>query len=158
MDSFCRYILMIICAALVVGILSDLMPQKGSSGKLFRMIGGLFLAFSMISPIVKLDFSKLDLFFEEFQLEGNMHAAAGESEGDKMYRSIIKSRTEAYILDKAGLYGAQINADITLSEDASAKPESALMKGNVSPYVKKQLTDILEEELGISKENQKWIE
>lgn len=157
MEEFSGYILSVVAAAIIVGIPGDLISKNGSMGKIYRLIGGLFLSFTIISPMVNLDFSNINDFFEDFALEAEYHAAAGESEADKSYRAIIKSRAEAYILDKAELYQASIRADVTLSDEESAVPVSVQLIGNVSPYAKIQLSEIIEAELGIAKENQKWI-
>lgn len=157
MEEFCRYVMSVISAALVVGILTDLSGKNGSISAVIRLIGGLFLAFAIASPVAKLDFSNVDRFFEEFSLEGEYHAGTGEAEADNAYRSIIKSEAEAYILDKADAMQAQIQAEVTLSDGDVPIPVSVRLSGDVSPYAKAQLEAMLEEELGISKENQKWI-
>jgi hypothetical protein len=46
---------------------------------------------------------------------------------------------------------------VYLSEDTIPVPISVEIRGSVSPYGKQQLTKLLEEELGIAKENQLWI-
>lgn len=148
--------LSVIAAALIIGILGDLMPKSGSMGNLFRMIGGLFLAFTLISPVVRLDFSNLDDFLGEFAADAEYHSEAGASQADEMYRSIIKSRTEAYILDKAVELQTELGAEVKLSSDANAVPVSVQLTGEVSPYAKGILSQMIEEELGIAKENQIW--
>jgi len=158
MEGVSGYILSVISAALVLGILGDLLPKNGGMGKLYRLIGGLFLSFTIISPVVKLDFSNVFNFYDDFLLKGERYSESGMSDADQMYRSIIKSQTEAYILDKAELYQAEIGAEVILSEEDIPVPCAVQLIGSASPYAKKQLSEVMERELGIAKENQKWIE
>ena len=157
MEVFSRYVLSVISAALVVGILTDLHGKNGSIHVPMRMIGGLFLLFVVLTPAADLDFTNLDRFFEDYSVDGAYYAEAGNSDAELVYRSIIKTKAEAYILDKAKALQADIEASVTLSQEETVVPVSARLKGNVSPYAKGELTRIMEEELGIAKEHQQWI-
>ena len=75
---------------------------------------------------------------------------AGEAEGN-----IIKSRVQAYILDKADSFGTSLEVEVILDQDHI--PVSVELQGNISPYARAQLTEIIEEDLGIPKEHQLWI-
>ena len=50
-----------------------------------------------------------------------------------------------------------LETDITICREGTPIPERAVLYGQVSPYVKGQLMEILEKDLGIAKENQVWI-
>lgn len=157
MDKLSGYVLSVIAAALILGILKGIIGSNGSAAALMRLVGGLFLAFVMIQPIAKFDFSAITAFIEDSSVEGELTAAQGERIADEEYRSIIKSNVEAYILDKAQTCGAQLSVEVTLSEEDDAVPEEVRLRGNVSPYAKSQLQTMMEEDLGIAKENQIWI-
>ena len=157
MGAFSNYILSVICAAFVLGILDSIFNQKGSTGGLLKLIGGLFLAFTMLSPVVRMDFSGIWNFLEEYTVAGESAAAVGESMAEEEYRTIIKSETEAYILDKANVLGVTLAVEVTLSRDEVPVPVEAVLRGAVSPYAKQQLQQMMETELDIAKENQLWI-
>ena len=157
MAALSKYILSVICAAFVVGIFSSFFDKKGSTGMLLKLMGGLFLTFTMISPVVNLDFSNIWDFLEECTLKGENAAAWGEAMAEEEYRTIIRERTEAYILDKADALGVTLSVEVTLSDDDVLVPEEAALRGKVSPYAKQQLQQMMETELGIAKENQLWI-
>lgn len=157
MAQFSRYVLSVISAGLVIGILRELAGKNGSIGGIIRVICGLFLTFTIIAPVSRLDFSSIDLFIREYSLEGAHYSAQGEADADRTYQAIIKEQTEAYILDKAQSLQVKIQADVTLDESDVPVPVFVCLSGDVSPYAKQQLEVMLEEELGIAKENQKWI-
>lgn len=151
------YVLSVTAAAIIIGILTSLMDGKGGAAALVKMIGGLFLAFVIVQPIAKLDVSAMLSFTEGFARDGETAAAEGENMAAEAVADIIKTNTQAYILDKAETYRAELTVEVTLSQDQVPVPVAASLKGNVSPYAKAQLQKILEDDLGIPKENQLWI-
>lgn len=80
----------------------------------------------------------------------------GTKLADDARREIIKAEAEAYILDKAGSYGLQLEVCVTLREDDIPVPESVCIAGAVSPYARTRLEILIENELGIPKERQLW--
>lgn len=158
MEQLGKYILSVTAAAAVTGILSGLSDPKSGIGALLKLIGGLFLAFTVISPVAKLDFESLTAFAESYSSEAAAAAAVGENIRSDAVADIIKSRLEAYILDKAGMYQAELTVEVVLSQEDESVPEGVTLRGSVSPYVKGQLQRMIEEDLGIPKENQEWIE
>lgn len=157
MTGLNTYILGIGAAALVCGILACLNDEKSSAGILTRMVCGLFLTIVVIKPISNLNYSYLDVFSETFD-DGALEAAsAGTELALDARREIIKAETEAYILDKASLYGAQLEVQVTLSDGEISIPESVCLNGAVSPYAKSNLKNLISNELGIPEERQLWI-
>lgn len=151
MDELRQYVLSVIAAGLIFGIL------KGISGQrvLVKLAGGLFLMFVIVQPLADFDFSAMADYMESFTEEGEDTAAIGAAMGDEAYRSVIKAEVEAYILDKADAMGAALTASVTLDENA--KPLAVRLQGHLSPYSRVRLEQMMEDELGISKENQLWI-
>lgn len=154
MESLRQYVITVTAAAIIAGILAGFMDEKSSSGGLIRLIAGLFLAFAVISPVVQLDWDGITASLSDFSAEGSLAAAEGENIASETYSSIIKSETEAYILDKAAELSAELEVEVTL--DDGYVPAFVAIRGAVSPYAKLRLQQILEDDLGISKENQIW--
>lgn len=155
MDALRQYVITVTEAAILVGILTALTGKNGTSGTLIKLLGGLFLAMAALSPVLKLDFAALADITAGYSAEGEAAAAYGEELAQNQYRAIIKERLEAYILDKAAGYEAQLEAEVTVNREGI--PESAILRGAVSPYAKQQLKRILAEDLGIGEEAQTWI-
>lgn len=149
------YFLSVICAAFLCGITGGLIDKKGNAGTLLKLISGIFLAFTVIRPIADIKVEELSIFTTDLMAEGESAAAMGEEITRDAMASIIKQETQAYILDKAGLFGLILTADVSL--DASLKPVSVILTGNAIITQREKLSDIIENDLGISKENQRWI-
>lgn len=157
MEQLRQYVLSVAAAAILVGILTGLASKNDSSCVLLRMIGGLFLAFTVIRPVVSLDVGNIQSYIAAFSENGAASVAEGENLAMDAYCSYIKTETEAYILDKAEGYGADLSVEVYLDEGEAILPVAARLQGSVSPYTKARLQEMMEEDLGISKENQIWI-
>lgn len=157
MDRAGEFVISITAAAILVGVLTGLTDRKDTFSTLIRMIGGLFLAFTAIRPLVSLEIVNIGAYIDAFSLSGTAAAENGENIAQDAYCSYIISRTEAYILDKAEGYGASLTVEVSLSSSEAPVPESVRIRGQLSPYAKLCLQEMMEQELGISKENQIWI-
>ena len=150
MNGLTQYILTVVTAAMLVGILQSLAGQ-GTMGTLTKLLGGVFLALTMLSPVLKLEIPDPAEWFEDLVMDGESLAAEGEAMAADAKEDIIRSQVEAYILDKAG-------ADLTVSVelDAEGIPCGVTLTGDVSPRTKAQLSRMLAEELGLGEEVQQW--
>lgn len=157
MQQLKEYVISVVAAAVIVGIITGLLHKKDMSAILIRMIGGLFLAFTVIRPVVAMDIADIGSYIAAFSESGADAVQEGEKLADDAYRMYIKSKTEAYILDKAAAFGGQLEVEVTLDEEDIPVPVSIRIEGNVSPYAKASLREMMVHDLGILEENQLWI-
>lgn len=155
MEVLRQYVISVVAGAIVCGIAMGLLP-KGTGRTALKMLCGLILSLCVLRPVVKGDFLDRIRFDDLLFDEARRTAALGEEYSARAMRDIIKSETEAYILDKAQSLGARIMAEVSLSADVPPVPAGVRITGNLSPYARYQLTEYICRELGISKENQVW--
>lgn len=150
-----QYIVSIVSAALVCGILTSFMKDCGVK-KVLKLLCGLFLTFTVIKPITGLTIPELPALGPIY--EGAEEAAQeGESFTRDTLTNIITEESEAYILDKAKEMEVLLTVEVaTSSEDGLPVPESVTLEGDISPEARQKLSQIITEELGIPKENQLW--
>ena len=158
MEALRKYILSVTAAAILFSILQSLLDKKNGNSVLLRLIGGLFLAFTIIAPIAEVKIDHLLDIPLDFSIESNDIAAQSYDTALSEMHDIIKERCEAYILDKASAYQVKLNVDVTLTHSEIPIPSAVQLQGSVSPYVKTTLQTWIWNEMGISKENQLWIE
>lgn len=156
MEQIGKYMLSVICAAVLCAIVIRLPAQDASTKKLIQTAAGLFMVFTLIQPIAEIKISDLPLFLEDFSSDARDAAAEGELQTNNALHQSIKQQLESYILDKAAALGASVKVDIVLSESAIPVPVAVVLSGNISPYHKVQIGNILETELGLTGENQIW--
>lgn len=148
--------LSVICAALVCGILTD-MSAKTSFEKLIRLLCSVFLAVTVVYPLIRYRFPEWNADMSIFQ-PGDEDAVA---QGEKIYfqsiASIIRTETEAYILKEAKSIGADLTVAVELDAGNPPAPESVTIRGNFEASVETTLSQLIADELGIPKEHQTWI-
>lgn len=154
MSGAAGYILTVTAAAVLAAIVKHLAGQ-GAMGTLIRFLCGLFLVLTMLSPLLKLELPALDDWLADFRYDGRDAADTGAEMAAEARHHIIKSRMEAYILDKAALYGAELRVDVDL--DGSGIPEGVTLEGKISPGTRQVLARWMTTELGIEEEMQHWI-
>ena len=156
MESLRAYLIGLVAAAILTGIVTQLMGDKGTQGAMIKLISGLFLVFTVIAPIANIDLSGLRDFSADFSEAGEEAALIGEDITRESLAAVIKQRSEAYILDKAAGLDVELEVDVTVSDDKMPVPSAVLIRGKVSPYAKARLQSIIVENLGIDKEKQIW--
>lgn len=157
MDSMKNYFISIIAATIICSIVTGLVGNKSTVGSITKLLTGLFLIITVISPLTKLNINSVTKFFSDFSTDASEIVTQSEDAVQSEMTAIIKSQTEAYILDKASIMGLDIDIQVTMSESLPSVPETVVIKGSIAPYSKQQLEQILCNDLGIAKENQHWI-
>lgn len=157
MEALRQYLLSVTAAAILCSIVMKLLGKKGTASSVGKMLTGLFLAFTVMSPFAKLEIGKVSDFTNAFEADAADAVAAGQNHTRKAMAEIIKSQSEAYILDKAKALGVELTVEVAVSEADIPIPTAVRLKGKVSPYVKSQLQTAIKDGLGILKENQIWI-
>ena len=156
MESVKTYLLSIVAAAVVCGIITRLVGEKGTQGAMVKLIAGLFLAFTVIRPVADIRLDTLTDFTDLYTDAGVQAAAEGERMTKDALRSSIKAQTEAYILDKAAGLDLNLEVEVTVSQDEIPVPNAVRLSGKASPYAKSRLQEIITQEIGVDKENQLW--
>ena len=147
------YILSVTCAAVLAAILR-IMAGEGAMGKLTKLLSGLFLAVTVLSPLVKLEIPDPARWLEDYMEEGEAAARAGEAMAKDYSDAVISAELEAYILDKAAERGCAIGAEVSLGD--GGLPELVILSGEISPADKAELSRMLARELGIGEEAVIW--
>ena len=151
------YILRIVMAAIVCAIAGGLLNEKTTAGKLARLLCGIFLTITVFSPFANVRFQNITDYFDDISVEAQSYVEDGTTAAENSINGIIKRQTEAYILDKANLMGLEITVEVELDEEENSVPCGVKLTGNASPYAKQVLGAYIAENLGVAKENQRWI-
>ena len=153
MEGIRQYVFTLIVATLICTLLSGLFRSVGTR-EWMRIISGAFLLITAATPISDLKMISPMTYTPSFLQEASCITAEGEYKMHQALSDIIKSETETYIYDKASKENADLKITITIGEDY--RPVSAELEGEISLQSRKELEEILEAELGITKEHQIW--
>lgn len=150
-----RYVLSVICAALISGVALSLAQSSAAKG-VVKLLCGAFLAVTVVSPLTRMDLeSLLDLPFPDRDDVETM-TAAGERMARKSLEESIVARCAAYIQDKAAACGAEVSVEIGVSGDPIPVPGEAVITGNLSPAAREKLKTMIHSDLGIPEESIRW--
>lgn len=155
-DSIREYIFQVVATSVICGVCTSLTDKKTLPGSIIQIFAGIIMAITFISPLVDFRFNDLKEYYESISVDSNSVVEEGTEYHDELLNQSIKQQTQAYIVDKASSMNADLTVEVTLSCDEFPFPESATISGRVSPYVKNKLSNIIESDIGISKENQIW--
>lgn len=154
MGSIKEYLISVCVAAIVCGILSQLTEQKGSIGPLMKLLCGLFMLITALSPVITLPIHEFQSYFDQLSVEAEYIAGIGENSAKDQMEQILEDRTRAYIVEKAVALGATLDVEVILQDSV---PSAVYLSGAISPYTKHLLTEYIENNLGIAAEDLKWI-
>lgn len=155
MDSIRQYLLTIIAGAMICAILSKVSFRSTANSALIKLLSEIFLLILIVSPLIKVRLPDLNNFFSEGILRTDA-IAYGESYAQIQSDEIIKESATAYILDKASNMQADIQVEVFLTDSSPKIPESVVICGDVSPYIKTVLQSMIADELGVPEEAQIW--
>lgn len=157
MSGIAEYLLTVSSAAIACSIAKSIAGEKSTAGKITKVVSGIFLTVTLISPVVSIHITDVTEFFEDYRIEASEITEAGAQMANTAMGDIIKCNTEAYILEEAAELGLDIAVEVTLCDSDPPAPYQVIITGVIPPYKKSVLTQFIANDLGIPQENQRWI-
>ena len=157
MANLRQYIIAVTAASIICGIVKSISNEKNGSATILRLVSGIFMTVTVLSPVVRLELNALPILSEDFLDQAKTAAAVGEEVAIDEINAIITKQTQAYILDKAAAFGARLQVEVHIAKDGTYRPKTVTLQGSISPYAKSRMQQIIEEDLQIAKEDQQWI-
>lgn len=157
MQAIRQYIISVTVAALICAVLIGLLGKKGTAAAVGKLLAGVFLSIAVISPLTDFRISDLTGYVDALSTDADDAVQTGTKAAQQALAEGIKSRSEAYILDKAAELNVQVTVEVRLTEDDPPVPCAVRIQGDVSPSAKAGLSRLIADDLGIAKEAQEWI-
>lgn len=153
MEDIRTYILRVVIAAMITGVLSSL-TSNGSFRSALRLVCGIFLSGVVLQPFSG-GIPEISLNWTKYTSQkADELAQEGSRAAQSAMEDIITGELKAYILDKAASLDTSVEVNVQLNEDLL--PEFVQVKGDITTSARRELEKLLEEELGVPKENQAW--
>ena len=156
MDGIREYLIGVVAAALLCGIITTLTGTKGTVGLAVKLVSGLLMLLAVIRPWTSISLDNLFGWAEDITADGTGFVASGEILAEEAYRMGIKQQTEAYIVDEARALNCDLTVEVILSDEEIPVPMQVRLTGEVSPYARQTLTNMITERLGIKREDLIW--
>jgi len=157
MIGFLRdWIVGITCAAMAAAVLHAFLPKSGGVGRAGRLAAGLLMMLCAVGPLAGLDYDSLAQSLSELRLERSQYAQELEVQNSEILNELIKSETQAYILDKAEGLGVRCQALVTyaLDEEGRPYPSEVHITGELTEEQERRLSEMLEADLGVPVQKQ----
>ena len=149
-----QWLLGIVACALLVS-LCELFTPSGAMRRSMHFTGGLILMLAFLQPVTSIDLGELTLDLGEYRAAVAQAKLELSGEREDALRDGIAERTGAYIEDKAAQLGRPVRALVeTEDTDGAPLPVRVTLWGAENAA----LSDWIETQLGIAKENQTWKE
>ena len=152
-----EYVLSIVIAGIICAVTRCLLDENSSTGKISQILTGIFMCVTIVAPLSNFSFSDIAYYFDGLTVDSAVYIDDGKTATQNSVSEIIKSQAEAYILDKAKSMGLDISVEVELDDNNHSIPCGITIDGSVSPYIKEVMGDYIEQTLGITRENQRWI-
>lgn len=156
MEALRSYILSVTAAAVLCAIVSTLVGNKGMIAAVMKLLTGVIMACVVVQPLGSAVTAELKDYMQNLDIQTSAAVTAGSAAAEEVLSERIIQQTQAYILDKAAELDAELTVDVILKPGDIPVPSGVIISGNVSPYAKKELQDMIAGDLGISKEAQTW--
>ena len=150
-----EWLVSVVIVTLLLSVAQTMIPE-GTIRKIASFIGGLILLITLVQPLLRTDLGSLRLHFEDYETAIQERQTELEDAGQEEMSSLIEEKTQAYILDKAGSLGLEVEVRVAAEygEDGIPYPYEAEIDGPRS----EELAAYMERELGIPEERQVWNE
>lgn len=150
------YIIGIAAAALLCAAVKSF-QIKGAIGAVINLACSVVMILCVLSPLTRIRFNSIGDIISDAQHAGAAAAMEGSEAARDAAAGIITGEVSAYILDKAEALGVELTVEVELEHEGIPIPRAVTLRGNVSPYAKQILSDLIRDELGIEVEAQRWI-
>ncbi len=156
MGEIKQYILSVTVAAVVCALVMSICGTKKTENAILRVISGLFLAATVISPWTRVQLDNLHTYFESVGTDASAVAFSGAQLAEDEQKAIIKEQSQAYILDKAKSLGLNVSVEVILQEEAPYVPCAVTICGESAPYARTVLRRYIADAFDVSEDCQKW--
>lgn len=153
MQQLGSYVVSLTSVALITGILLTLIPE-GTGKKILRLCCGIIMCTYALAPLSGLKIPDFINTAEDYLAQGNRIAEDGVSMAANKKSMLIKHGLETYILETTASMGADLTVQIQI--DPEGRPLYVHLIGNVTDNLQEDISRMIANDLGISKEDQKW--
>ena len=151
------YILSVAAVGLFGAVFSQLSASR-KNRELLRLLCGMFLILAIFRPIYRFRMPELADLTGSFRRDAEAAASQGQEASRQALEAGIAERTGAYILEQAAaLTDNKLTVQVALTEDSPPIPRQVTVSGEISPEAREVLSQWMEENLGLSREQQLWI-
>ena len=156
MEWIRSYVLTLTAAGILCALVRSLAGKAGKSQG-FSLACGAFLILAALGPLRRMPLPAVGENWTNLEYEISRSQTDAQKTIQREMDAVIVEKTRAYIGDKGKALGAELEVEVTLeTKDGLSVPAAVEIRGPYSPYIKAKLSHMLEEDLGIPEDAQRW--
>lgn len=155
MGSVSQYVVAVISASFICAAVKGFLG-KSASYRIVHALCGIFLVFTFLAPLKHIDLRDIANGNDHISGAADDAVRRGEELSQKAMADIISAQIASYVEEKAAALGANISAEVLVSNGEIPTPTGIVIDGQVSPYIRKQLEVFVIENIGLDMEDIRW--
>lgn len=148
--------LIAVTAACMLAVMVDALVKSPPVRRVVRLVGGLLILLTVLSPLVRLEARDLTEFVEGFAQDANLDAEAVQTDYREQWAERVRELLEQNIEQQAASMGLTLRAEVVVRIGECPEPESVTLHGAAAPEEQMALQVYLVQTLGFSKERVIW--
>ena len=141
--------------SLLLALAEALVSQEGIR-RVLRLAGGVLMIVVLLQPVVQIDLEDLSLSLEAYQQEVETLTEEYAQQQETQLSAGIEAELASYIWDKAQALGLDCQVSVTVETGADGVP--AARSVDITGEYSEALSEIIEKDLGVPREQQNWQE
>ena len=154
MSALPRYILSVVCGAILCSAIGLLLDGKSAVSGVMKMVLGMIMTLIILKPILQIEGIDLEAYLQSFPEDRKFAVEDGVAYAKQTRTEFIKGELESYIIEKAVSLDADVAVEVLLNDEDM--PVGVKFIGNIAPYLKGQLEEYLQQNFTIQKECIIW--
>lgn len=155
MQSLKNYLLSVVAVCLIAAIAS-VMVKNPLISKVLRLVSGILVLLVVVSPLLEVDLEQIASQMKDTLSSDTEMLDDVQERSKQQLAKQIQSATETHIEQMAARFGMLIQAKVTVNDDKVPTPIEVEIIGALEAKEMATLSDYIAQNIGISKENQKW--
>lgn len=143
-------------AACMLAVMADALVKSPPVRRVARLVGGLLILLTVLSPLVRLEARDLTEFVEGFAQDANLDAEAVQTDYREQWAERVRELLEQNIEQQAASMGLTLRAEVVVRIGECPEPESVTLHGAAAPEEQMALQVYLVQTLGFAKERVIW--
>lgn len=148
--------LIAVTAACMLAVMADALVKSPPVRRVARLVGGLLILLTVLSPLVRLEARDLTEFVEGFAQDANLDAEAVQTDYREQWAERVRELLEQNIEQQAASMGLTLCAEVVVRIGECPEPESVTLHGTAAPEEQMALQVYLVQTLGFAKERVIW--
>lgn len=148
--------LIAVTAACMLAVMADALVKSPPVRRVARLVGGLLILLTVLSPLVRLEARDLTEFVEGFAQDADLNAEAVQTDYREQWAERVRELLEQNIEQQAVSMGLTLRAEVVVRIGECPEPESVTLHGTAAPEEQMALQVYLVQTLGFAKEHVIW--